>query len=216
MCLNLSSIERFKTKTKKRFPQLYVLPQEIITSVAPLSRSRYSKAQIVATNHFVVFSGCTCTCVYVHACVASIDPRRPRPASCASSFPSRNADLSPGISPSWCCCTIARRGTLVEWCTTDIRASSVRDATVYRFSVIPFASFSCRGPKEEQKRFQESLSVTCRDYGLRRKIVPCLSSRFLCGFHLEHETDRSTDPLIKTDEISKPRRKERCDACLCF
>lgn len=140
-------------------------------------------------------------------------------ASCASSSSSRNVDLSPGISPSWRC-TIVRQGTsgVLARCSRLLaRDTTVCVCIMYiyrcRFSVIPFAS--CRDPKEEQERFQESLSVTCRDYGLRRKIIPRLCSRFLCRFHREHETDRSTDPLIKTDGTLK-LREEHCDACLCF
>lgn len=96
-----------------------------------------------------------------------------------------------------CCTSVRREGrSSLGWCIrTAFAPFRPGDSRVYRyrFSVIPFASFSCAAaPKKSRNahRFQESLSVTCRDYGLRRKIVPRLCSSFICGFYREHEIDR--------------------------
>lgn len=163
--LDLSSIQSIK----KKIPSIVhctCMPQEIITSfaitfeISSLTNCRHRSFSPVRTW------GCACICTYV----CRID-RSATTASCASSSPSRNADLSPGISLSWCCCWCDDRSSRdIHEYTTDSVVCIFPSKTVYRcrFSVIPTFSlrFLYRGSKEDQERAPISRVIICDVPGL--------------------------------------------------
>jgi len=168
--------------------------------------------------------------MHVRMCVASIDPRRRlfarRPPRRGMRICLQVYRLVGDVRP-----LVERR--MVYW--HGVRASSPDTCVyvcvcvyiyIYIYIYILYINIyiwvfrnSLRFVPRSQRRAETILRVIICDVpGLwfTSKNHSRLCSRFLCGFHREHETDQSTDPLIKIDGTPKLRREERCDTVCVF